>query len=430
MSQTSPSLCRNLTFAHVLIMGIGMTIGAGIFVLIGIAAGEAGDAVWISFIIAGIAALLTGLSYAELSSIFPKAGAEYEYVSDAFGRRPGIMIGCVIIVACIFAGAMMITSCADYLSSIIGVRPLILALLIVPVFLVILLRKVIDMARFVIMITFAEIGCLILLFFLSIPYGGADTAFEMPFGFTGVLSASAVVFVAYAGFEGIVKLSEETVDAERVIPRALLAALLCVSLLYSAAAYGAVSIVGWEALSVSSTPVTLAFETALHLNSANTLVSSVIVLATAVGGIMILFAGSRVLYGISSAETLSGVFSQLSPGQKIPANAVIFVVLLSLPFILLGNLNSLADITNFFFIFSFMIINLSVIALRIKNPEYVRPFRIPFSIGRVPVTSLAGAVVLSGLLSRLPAEIIFFCFSLIILIWFFSGLILKKIRLP
>lgn len=428
MPETHPSLCRNLTFMHVLIMGIGMTIGAGIFVLLGIASGEAGDAVWISFIIAGIAALLTGLSYAELSSIFPKAGAEYEYVSNAFGRRLGLIIGCVIIVACIFAGAMMITSCADYLSSIIDIPPLILAILIVPVFLIILLRKVMDTAHFVIMITFAEMGFLVILFFLSIPYGGADTAFEMPFGFSGVISASAIVFVAYAGFEGIVKLSEETVDAERVIPRALLASLLCVSLLYSAAAYGAVSIVGWEALSVSSTPVTLAFETALHSNLANTLVSSVIVLATAIGGIMILFAGSRVLYGMSSAGILHGVFSQLSPGQRVPANAVIFVVILSLPFIILGNLQSLADITNFFFIFSFIIINLSVIALRIKKPEYVRSFRIPISIGPVPVTSLAGAVVLSGFLSRLPAEIIIFCLSLIILIWFFSGLILKKIK--
>ncbi|MDD4126257.1 MAG: amino acid permease [Methanomicrobium sp.] len=426
MSPAPASLCRNLSFMHVLIMGIGMTIGAGIFVLIGIAAGEAGDFVWLSFIIAGIAALLTGLSYAELSSIFPKAGAEYEYVSNAFGRRPGIMIGCVIIVACIFAGAMMITSCADYISSVIGIPPLIIALLLVPLFLIILLRKVIDTARFVIMITIAEIGCLVLLFFLSIPYGGADKAFEMPFGFAGVLSASAIVFVAYAGFEGIVKLSEETLDAERVIPRALIAAILCVSFLYGAAAYGVVSIVGWEALSVSSTPVTLAFETALHLNSANTLVSLVIVLATAVGGIMILFAGSRVLYGMSSAGILSSAFSQLSVGQKVPAIAVTFVVLLSIPLIFFGNLQFLADITNFFFIFSFIIINLSVIALRVKNPEYVRNFRIPFTIGPVPVTSLAGAIVLLCLLSRLPAGILFVCFSLILIIWVFSGFIKKS----
>lgn len=423
MSSAHPSLCRNLTFMHVLIMGIGMTIGAGIFVLIGIAAARAGDLVWLSFILAGIAAFLTGLSYAELSSLFPKAGAEYEYVSNAFGIRPGIMTGCVIIVACIFAGAMMITSCADYLSSVIGIPPMIIALLLVPLFLIILLRKVIDTARFVIVITIAEIGCLLLLFFLSVPYGRVDTAFEMPFGFSGVISASAIVFVAYAGFEGIVKLSEETLDAERVIPQALLASLVCVSVLYGAAAYGIVSIVGWEALSVSSTPVTLAFETALHLKSANILVSLVIVLATAVGGIMILFAGSRVLYGMSSAGILAGAFSQLSIGQKVPAVAVTFVVLLSFPLIFFGNLKFLADITNFLFIFSFILINLSVIAIRIRHPDYIRNFRIPFSVGPVPVTSFAGAVVLLGLLSRFPVGILFVCFSIIILIWIFSGFI-------
>src|SRR5512137_2754428 len=94
-----PGLKRELGLWEVTLSGVGIILGAGIYALIGEAAGLAGNAVWISFVLSAGIALCTGLSYAELSSLFPRAGAEYEYVNHAFGRRAAFVIGWLIIFA-------------------------------------------------------------------------------------------------------------------------------------------------------------------------------------------------------------------------------------------------------------------------------------------------------------------------------------------
>jgi APA family basic amino acid/polyamine antiporter len=397
MAECVTGLKRHLKFHHVVLAGTGMTIGAGIFAVLGVAAGRAGDAVWLSFFIAGIAAILTGLSYAELASMFPKAGAEFEYISHAIGERAGVLIGCVIIVSCTIGAAMVIASCADYASSLSGLPPYMISICILPLFLCILLRGVMDTARFVILLTVAEAGCLLLLIIVSLPYAGSHPAFEMPEGLAGVFSAAAMVFVAYAGFEGIVKLSEETFEPERVIPRALLIVLTFVTLLYAAAAYGAASVVGWAALSASSTPVTLVFETALHTNSAP-FVSAVIVLGTANSAIMVVFAASRVLYSMACRGIFPKSLSCVSPARNVPANATAAVLLCVFPFAVLGNLAFLADLTSLFFIISYLVINTGVVMLRIRDPGRPRPFRIPGSVRNIPVSACLGAAISLGLI--------------------------------
>jgi 2-polyprenyl-3-methyl-5-hydroxy-6-metoxy-1,4-benzoquinol methylase len=101
MGSTAPNLLRELSFADVVIAGIGTIIGAGIFAVLGVAAARAGNAIWISFCIAGIAAAFTALSYAEFASMFPRAGAEFDYISEAFGRKPGFISGLLILIVLI-----------------------------------------------------------------------------------------------------------------------------------------------------------------------------------------------------------------------------------------------------------------------------------------------------------------------------------------
>jgi len=98
-------LKRTLGLFELTISGLGIILGAGIYALIGVAAGLAGNAVWISFALSALVALLTGLSYAELASIFPKAGAEYEYTLQAFGWYPAFIIGWLIIFSGVIGAA-------------------------------------------------------------------------------------------------------------------------------------------------------------------------------------------------------------------------------------------------------------------------------------------------------------------------------------
>lgn len=401
------ALERSLTFPQVVVAGIGMTIGAGVFAVLGVAAGDAGNAVWLAFLIAGFCAILTGLSYAELASMFPRAGAEFDYVSHAFGRRSGVIIGCVVIVACIIGSSTIIVSCASYASQVLGLSPAIIAICLLPIFLFILLREVKSLARFVIILTFVETGCLLLLTLCSVPYFGTNSAFETPYGFSGVLSSAAMVFIAFSGFEGIVKLSEETLEPEKSIPRGLFVALLFVTILYTATAYGSISVVGWEALSESATPVSFVFQHILNHNTVPA-VSTAIALGTANSAIMVLYSASRVLYGMAEEGVFPKVFSDLSRKSRVPVKAIILVVACAVPFTMLGDLSSLASLTSLFFIFSYIAINLSVMKLRMKDPGRLRPFRIPVSFMRIPVTACLGLIVSILLMLLLPPGIIVF----------------------
>jgi len=280
-----------------------------------------------------------------------------------------------------------------------------IAYCLVPPFLFLLLRGVKDLARAVILTTFIEVGCLLCLFAVSVPFIGSQDYFAMPYGYAGVLSASAIVFVAFAGFESIVKLAGETRQPERVIPRALLIALAAVTVLYAAAAFGSVSVAGWEALASSQIPISLVFEKALHLDSVHT-VSAVIALGIANTAVMILFAGSRVLYGMAEAGVLPAPLSELSPRWQVPSKAVVVTSLLVLPLLALGSVDFLACLTSFFLLSAYIVVSAGVIRLRIRDPLRPRPFRIPLSIRNVPVTACLGIIVSGSLLLLLPADVI------------------------
>lgn len=398
-------LRRELSFFSVMITSIGMIIGAGIFAVLGTVAGEAGNAAWLAFTIAGFAAALTALSYAEFASMFPRAGAEFDYITAAFGKKAGFIAGLVIVISCIIGGAMVMTSCAGYAASILCIHPAIIAFLLVVPFLFFLLRGVKDLARFVILFTVCEAGCLVLLFAISVPYTGTQDYLAMPHGFAGLMSASAMAFVAYAGFESIVKLAGETREPETVIPRALLIALAAVTALYALAAFGSASVAGWQALAGSATPVSLVFGQVLHSSSAQ-LVSAVIVAGTANTAVMVLFAASRVLYGMASSGVLPASLAKLSPEWQVPSTAVIVAVLGTLPFLALGNVGFLASLASFLFLAVYIIINAGIISLRITDPQRLRPFRIPFAAGRVPLTAFLGMLVSAALLLMLPAQVL------------------------
>lgn len=113
-------LRRALGLFEVTVSGIGIILGAGIYSLLGQAAGLAGNAVWISFLLSAVVAVFTGLSYAELASMFPKASAEYEYTSQAFGRFPAFVIGWLIIFSGVIGAATVALGFAGYLRALTG----------------------------------------------------------------------------------------------------------------------------------------------------------------------------------------------------------------------------------------------------------------------------------------------------------------------
>jgi APA family basic amino acid/polyamine antiporter len=253
--------------------------------------------------------------------------------------------------------------------------------------------------------TLIEVGGIVMVILIGLPYLGRVDYLEMPFGVPGLLQATALVFFAYMGFEEIVKLSEETRNPERTIPRALIIALVISVFLYILVSLAAVSVVGWEQLAASRAPFAEVAAVALG-PAAFTLISVIALFATANTALLMMMASSRILYGMATSSSLPSVFARVHPRTRTPWAATIAVALASIVFLFVGEIDFVASVTNFTLFVTFAIINASVILLRYRAPDVARPFRIPGSIGRLPLIPAVGIVSTLLLLTQLGSLVL------------------------
>jgi len=402
---TRPGLVRRLGFWEVTLSGIGIILGAGIYALIGAAAGTAGNAVWLSFVISALVAFFTALSYMELSSMMPDVGAEYEYTARAVGRRVAMVVGWLIIFSGILGAATVALGFAGYLVGLLAVPAFAAAMLLIAALCGILLLGVKESAWVAVGFTLIEVGGLLLIIVAGLPYLGRVDYLEMPIGMTGVVSAAALVFFAYQGFEEMVKFSEETMRPERTIPFALMTALAVSTILYILVCLSAVSVVGWEALAASSAPFATVASAAWGAD-ASLLLSVIALFATANTVLMMMFASSRISYGMARAGSLPGFISRVHPGRHTPWTAILLVGAGALLFMFTGDIAFVANIANFTLFVTFVVVNLSVIILRYKEPGRSRPFSIPGRLGRFPVFPLLGLLSCLFLLVQLEPAVL------------------------
>ena len=401
----NPTLRRTLTFPEVVISGVGVILGAGIYALIGEAAAMAGNATWISFILAALIASFTGLSYMELSSMFPGASAEYEYSRHPFGNLVAFVIGIMVILSGIVGAATVALGFAGYFSEWTGVPALPAAVTLLIVLCLILLAGIRQSAIFAIIFTLIEAGGLIGIIIIGLPYLGSVDYFAAPEGFPGIFAAAALIFFAYQGFEEIVKLSDETIHPEKTIPAALLVAIAITILLYIAVSLSVVSIGGYEAIAGSPNP--FAEIAGQAFSGGYTLFTIIALFATANTALLMMLASSRILYGMAKKKSLPAVIAYVHPGRRTPVVAIVGAAIVSILFLLPGNIRDVALIANFTLFITFIIINTAVIRLRQTMPDVPRPYRIPGNIGRVPIPAVLGIVTCLLFLFQLEWQILF-----------------------
>ncbi len=402
MSAPPPtSLRRALGLAEVTFAGLGTILGAGIYALLGAAAGLAGNAVWMAFVISAFMAILTGLSYAELASIFPSAAAEHEYVSHAMGRRIAFVIGWLSIVASILAVSAVSLGFAGYFVSLTGLTAIPSASLLILPLGFLLFYGIKETALFAVIATFVEAGGVVFVILIGLPHFGDVDLLEMPKGLGGLFQASSLVFFAYTGFEGIVKLAEETKSPEKTIPRALLLSIAISIALYVLVSISAVSVVGWQSLAASPAPFA---EVAGQVLGERVFVAiSIIALfATSNTSLMFLLAASRITYGMANSRSLPAIFARVHPRTRTPWVAVLVMTLLSILFLFAGDLAFVAHAMNFTVFLIFIMVNATLVVLRIREPDRKRPFRVPLSLGKIPILPVTAILFSLFLLVQIP----------------------------
>lgn len=407
------SLKRELGLLEVTLSGVGIILGAGIYALLGRASGLAGNSLWMSFAISALIAIFTGLSYAELSSMFTKASAEYEYTSHAFGKRLAFIVGWLIILSGAIGASTVALGFGGYFKVLFNMPIITSAFVLIIALSFLLFRGIKESAWFAIISTLIETSGLLIIIFIGVPYLGKVDYFEMPLGMAGVFQASALVFFAYTGFESIVKLSEETKSPEKTIPKGLIFAILISVVLYILVAISAVGVVGWENLSRSDAPLADIAFSAFGSN-AFVFLTIIALFSTANTVLLMMLGSSRIIYGMADSSHLPNILSRVHFLRRTPWIAIINIALLSLLFIFAGDIAFVANIANFTLFVTFFVINASMIILRYKEPDVKRPFRVPFTIGRFPLLALLGMLFSVFMLFQLEAKVILVGMALVV----------------
>ena len=406
------TLKRELGILEITLSGVGSILGAGIYVLIGKASGLSGNALWLSFLFAAIAAGLTAISYMKLSSMFPKAGAEYEYVRNAFGEFLGLLIGLMVVFVEIISSSTVALGFAGYFGVLFHTPAIPSAIALILLFTLILLVGIKQSARAAILMTVIEVLGLFVIIFIGLPFIGSVDYLEVQ-SLSGIFEASALVFFAFLGFEEIVKLSQETKDPHRTTPRALILAIAITVLLYMLVAVAAVSVLDWRILSTSSVPLAEVASVALGRN-AFVILSLIALFSTANTVLLMQLGGSRILYGMAESGSLPSLISRVHPRTRTPWVSILVFTAISIMFVFIGDIAVVANMANFMVFIVFITINLSLIWLRYSRPYIERPFKIPFNIGSFPLSPLFGILCTLLLFAHLSLEVIVYGFILLL----------------
>jgi len=393
MAGRTPALERDVGLLEATVYGVGLILGAGIYAIVGEAAGATGGSLVLAFLLAATIASFTGLSYAELASRFPVAEGDYVYVRQAFqSKRLSELAALGRLAMGVIATAAVALAFGGYLSAFLDISPVLSAATLVVVMSAVNFWGIEFSTRLNVAFTAAEVFGLLLIVWVGRGAWGTVEVLHAPNGAFGVFEATFLVFFAYIGFGSIVNLAEETREATRTIPRAIILSIGVTSVLYVLVGLSAIGLVDWQVLGASESPLALVAAAGWG-ERAGVLLAAIALVSTANTVLILLISTSRLLYGVSKAEygSFPTVLSRIHPGRRTPALAVAVVGAATLPFVLLGDVGTVAGLSNLVLLGVFVLVNAALLKLRATAPDH-RGFRAPLSIGRLSVTALLGLV--------------------------------------
>jgi len=412
-------LRRALGLWDLILIGIGANIGAGIFVLSGVAAKEyAGPAVSVSFLVAGLVSIMVALCYAELSSMIPSAGSSYSYAYVTLGEFPAWLVGWVLIMNYSLTCTAVAVGWSGYVNHLLETAglclpealraapgtspgadfnlPAFLITLILTAFLLVGIKGSAWVNRVMVVVKVSVLTVFVIVGALLVDPGNLSPF--APFGFGGIMSGAAVVFFAYMGFDAHATVSEEACDPKRNMPRAIVAALLVCTAFYMCVALVLSGLVPVKDIDTAA-PLAGAF-----LSRGLRWASSIVAVGAwfAITNVLFvsLLAQPRILRALSRDRLAPGSFARLNPLTRIPQRATVILGLVVAVLAGFTPITQAAELGNIGALFVFALVCLMVVRMRRDAPDLPRSFRVPL----VPALPLAGSAVCIGLMLFLQAS--------------------------
>jgi len=403
LDMTEPvALRRSLGLPLVTLYGIGVTVGAGIYVLVGKVAGTAGLYAPVAFLISAVLAALTALSYGELGARYPYAAGAAIFVQRAFASPSfSTLIGLLVLTTAVVSSAAIVIGFTAYLEVVVAL-PEWLAL-------TLLMMALAAIAAWGITLSITLAACFTVMevcgLLLVVGYGAdalptlAERLPELlpPFSagaWGAILSAALLAFFAYIGFEDIVNVAEEAIDPARLVPRAIVLTIGITTALYLAVALVVVLKLPPDVLARAGAPLLLVF--ADPSGPPARAVGLIAVFAVLNGALIQLIMASRLLYGLSRQGWLPAVVGRLHPRTQTPIVATVLVAAAVLGLALLLPIIRLAEVTSYLTLAVFAAVNVSLVVIKLRHGEPEKgQMRVPLAVPALGALACGAMAILN-----------------------------------
>lgn len=410
-------LVRNLGVVQLTMISVGATLGTGILVVLGESVPLAGPGIWVSFVIAGVAAMLSALSYAEMAGMVPISGSSYSYAYATLGEGVAWVCGWCLLLEYAVSVAAVAVGASEYVNETINTFGVKLpdalanppgsggyvnlpAMVVVLFATVVLMRGAKESATLNTVLVLIKVA--ILAFFIAV----AATAFHSgnftplaPMGTAGISAAASTVFFSYIGFDAASTAGEEARNPKRDMPRAIVASMLIITLLYVAVAIFAIGARPWTWFENTEAPLVEIVRQITGQKWAAFVFAVTSVLAIVSVVLTVLYGQIRILLSMARDGLVPPVFGRVSRTGTPVAGTVIVGVLVAVTAALIP-LGELADATSIGTLFAFALVGVAVIYLRRKDPHAPRTFRVPL----YPVTPILGVLICAYLMVNLQTS--------------------------
>ncbi len=374
MAEPPSQLRRALSLPMLVLYGLGTTVGAGIYALVGEIAGVAGYGAPFSFLIASVVAGFTACSFAEMAARFPRAAGAALYVQRGLGsRRLALLVGLLVILAGAVSSAALINGFTGYLQAFVDVERVWVIVGVAVVLGLLAGWGIAESVTAAAVVTLVEVGGLLLVIgagadvFADLPQRWAEFvpgSADVPW--VGVFVGVTLAFYAFIGFEDMVDVAEEVRNVSRNMPRAILLTLGISTLLYFVLMVSALLSLSPERLHESSAPLATLY--GVHTGQSPMVIGVIALFAIINGALIQMIMASRVLYGLASRGQLPRVLARVHPRTRTPLLATAVATALMLVLALYGHLAGLATATSVIMLTIFALVNLALLRLKGREP--------------------------------------------------------------
>jgi len=415
--ETKERLGRSLGFFSTFAIGTGTMIGAGIFILPGIAFTNAGAGAILSFLIGGIISIATAVSMAELATGMPMAGGSYYYISRTMGAAFGAIIGLGSWFALIFKGSFALIGLAEYFQVFYPSSLYFVAAISGFVLLIINFRGAkssgslqnisIILLLIILVIFLAEV----FLFVEPLNFNSPTPDSPTSYGPASIITTTGIIFISYLGLAELAAISEEVKNPSKNLPRAFIASAVVVTIFYVLIM---MAVVGMSSIYAGAATITPLADIAnlIYGEIGSTLIVFAALLATLSTANGAILSSSRFPFAMSRDALMPQWFVQIHKKYETPYNSILVTGVIMILLLFLFDIQQLARLGGAFNILIFVLLNLTVIILRKRTlPEYEPTFRDPF-FPFTQIIGIVGSLILLPLLGGLP---LLFAVSLIAL---------------